>query len=110
VHLVEPDAAQALVLILTGSGRLDRDSNGPLHLDVNLELANAIAAKGIASLRYDKRGAGRSGGDFFPTGVRDNYSDAVAATEWLASPGWEPPPYPTAASAPHRSSSCGLRG
>jgi pimeloyl-ACP methyl ester carboxylesterase len=35
-------------------------------------------------LRYDKRGAGESGGDFFAAGVRENHADACAAVGWLA--------------------------
>lgn len=52
-----------VVLLIAGSGPTDRDGNNPL-LDVpcdNLKrLAHALAARGIASLRYDKRGVGRS--------------------------------------------------
>lgn len=51
------------VLLLAGSGPTDRDGNQP---DSNLtpntlrDLAAALAARGVASLRYDKRGVGAS--------------------------------------------------
>jgi len=82
---VDPGDARAVALILTGSGRLDRDSNsGAFRAQVNPAIARALAGQAIASLRYDKRGAGESGGDFFATGMGDNYTDAVAAVGWLA--------------------------
>src|SRR5215470_10337138 len=82
---VDPGDARVVTLILTGSGRLDRDSNGPRFRGrINSAIAEALAARGIASLRYDKRGAGRSGGDFLAAGMSENYADACAAVDWLA--------------------------
>ena len=79
-----PDATAAVV-ILTGSGRLDRDSNGPrFRGQISPAIAAALAGHGIASLRYDKRGVASSGGDYFDAGMTDNYSDASAAAGWLA--------------------------
>ncbi|MER7036077.1 alpha/beta hydrolase family protein, partial [Streptomyces albidoflavus] len=53
------------VLLLHGSGPLDRDGNAP-KLPVNLArpVAEALAARGIATLRYDRRGAGATPGDW----------------------------------------------
>jgi uncharacterized protein len=83
---VDPGDASAAVLILTGSGRLDRDSNSRAFKgQINPAIAGALAARGIASLRYDKRGAGESGGDFFQASLSDNHADAVAAAGWLGS-------------------------
>jgi pimeloyl-ACP methyl ester carboxylesterase len=50
-------------LIISGSGPTDRDGNNPLYGGKNNSLkllAEALASKGIASLRYDKRGVGES--------------------------------------------------
>src|SRR5881394_2701711 len=53
-----------VVLIISGSGPTDRDGNSPLLKgpDNSLKLlAEGLAANGIASLRYDKRGIGQTG-------------------------------------------------
>jgi len=50
------------VLIIAGSGQTDRDGNNPggIRADTYRMLAHALAASGIRSLRYDKRGIGSS--------------------------------------------------
>ncbi|HWO68715.1 MAG TPA: alpha/beta fold hydrolase [Umezawaea sp.] len=73
------------VLLLHGSGRLDRDANaGRLRMGFGQPLAAALAEAGIAVLRYDRRGVGGSGGDWLTTGFVDNRQDAVAALRALA--------------------------
>jgi alpha-beta hydrolase superfamily lysophospholipase len=92
--LVEPPNAKGNLLILTGSGRLDRDSNGPrFRGNINSAIADTLARRGIASLRYDKRGAGRSGGHFLEASFSDNYADACAAAAWLRTQAPERPLY-----------------
>jgi hypothetical protein len=62
--LVPPQPrAGAAVLMLAGSGPTDRDGNQPAHglmAGYLRQLAEALAAQGIASLRIDKRGVGDS--------------------------------------------------
>jgi pimeloyl-ACP methyl ester carboxylesterase len=49
------------ILIIAGSGPTDRNGNGPqLSTDTYRKLAEGLAASGIRSLRYDKRGIGES--------------------------------------------------
>jgi len=53
-----------VVLIIAGSGPTDRDGNSPLLKGPNNSLkllAEGLAAHGIASVRYDKRGIGETG-------------------------------------------------
>lgn len=57
------DAEGTAVLLISGSGPTDRDGNTPLlpaRIDNVKRLAEALADRGIASLRYDKRGLGGS--------------------------------------------------
>ena len=76
------------VLIIAGSGPTDRNGNGPvIQTDSYRKLAEAFAAAGIRSLRYDKRGIG----DSRPLVTReedivfsDFVNDAVAAIRNLA--------------------------
>jgi len=47
-----------VALLIAGSGSTDRDGNGPQLKPATLKkLAEQLAVRGIASLRYDKRGA-----------------------------------------------------
>ena len=51
------------VVLVSGSGPTDRDGNNPLvpeRIDLLRGIAETLAAAGIASLRYDKRGVGGS--------------------------------------------------
>ena len=53
----------ALVVIIAGSGPTDRDGNSPLLPGANNSLkllAEGLADRGVASLRYDKRGVAAS--------------------------------------------------
>jgi hypothetical protein len=76
-----------VVLVLAGSGPTDRDGNSSLGLrtDAYRLIAAALAARGIASLRYDKRGVGKSGVEFDPatTVIDDFAADALAVANRL---------------------------
>src|SRR5687768_14781424 len=61
--LLVPDDARAVVLMLPGSGATDRDGNSPGMSPAPLRLiAEGLAARGIATLRVDKRGLRGSAG------------------------------------------------
>ncbi|MGY1620969.1 alpha/beta hydrolase family protein [Geodermatophilus sp. SYSU D00965] len=73
------------VLLASGSGPLDRDSNHRrARFDVTRQLAHALAAGGLASLRYDKRGVGETPGDWRAAGLHDNVDDLARALHTLA--------------------------
>ncbi|MFI8483742.1 alpha/beta hydrolase [Streptomyces rubrogriseus] len=73
------------VLLLHGSGPLDREGNTPrLPLNLGRPLADALAAVGVATLRYDRRGAGSTPGVWEESGFTDNRRDASAALRALA--------------------------
>jgi hypothetical protein len=72
------------VLLIAGSGQVDRDENAArAHLNALHEIAVALSEQGIASLRFDKRGVGASAGDYWETGFYDNVMDAGAALSLL---------------------------
>lgn len=72
------------VLLIPGSGQVDRNENAKkLHINIFGEIAYFLANNNIASLRYDKRGVGRSEGNFWETGLMDNVSDALSALEYF---------------------------
>lgn len=73
-----------IVLMIHGSGPLDRDENfGAQQLNVFNTIAHHLADAGFASVRYDKRGCGASTGDYHTTGFHDLISDAVQAVDWV---------------------------
>lgn len=76
-----------VALLIAGSGSTDRDGNGPQLKPATLKkLAEQLAARGIASLRYDKRGAGGWKPQFGkPEDFRfkDFVDDAAALVEFL---------------------------
>jgi putative redox protein len=48
-----------------------------------VQITRALAARGIATLRFDFTGLGGSGGDFANTHFSANVADLVAAADWL---------------------------
>ncbi|WP_409274666.1 alpha/beta hydrolase [Neobacillus sp. SCS-31] len=73
------------IVIIAGSGPLDRDGNVAKKLTTNLykELANFFTGLGFATLRYDKRGTGKREGNWMAAGMWDLVDDARAAVEFL---------------------------
>jgi alpha-beta hydrolase superfamily lysophospholipase len=71
-----------VALLIAGSGSTDHDGNGPQVKPATLKkLSDALVARGIATLRYDKRGAGGWKGEFGrPEDFRfSDYVDDAAA-------------------------------
>jgi pimeloyl-ACP methyl ester carboxylesterase len=83
--LPDGDLPVPAVVIASGSGPLDRNSNHKrARFDVARQLAHALAAAGLASFRYDKRGVGESPGDWRTAGLYDNVDDLGRALTTLA--------------------------
>jgi hypothetical protein len=83
--LPESELPAPAVVIASGSGPLDRDSNHRrARFDVARQLAHTLAEGGLASLRFDKRGVGESPGDWRTAGLYDNVDDLGRALEALA--------------------------
>lgn len=62
--LIDPDPKGPLLLLLPGSGPTDRDGNSGMGVAGGpyRQLAEALAARGVGTLRVDKRGLGGSRG------------------------------------------------
>lgn len=72
------------VLIISGSGKGDRDGNiKNVKLNIYKELAEILTMNGFITLRYDKRGTYKSSGNYFETGLYDLIDDAVDAVHFL---------------------------
>jgi uncharacterized protein len=78
-----------VALLIAGSGSTDHDGNGPQAKPATLKkLAEQLAERKIATLRYDKRGAGGWKGEFGrPEDFRfkDYVDDAIALVNYLRS-------------------------
>ncbi|MFM9182107.1 MAG: alpha/beta hydrolase family protein [Phycisphaerales bacterium] len=86
--LVVPPGASASarvpgVVFITGSGPQDRDESLMGHRPF-LVIADALARRGIASLRCDDRGTGKSTGNFAAATSADFATDAAASFDLLA--------------------------
>jgi uncharacterized protein len=92
VLTIPPDVERPPVaLLIAGSGTTDRDGNGPQIKPATLKkLSEQLAARKIATLRYDKRGAGGWKPEFGrPEDFRfkDYVDDAAALVTYLRSSG-----------------------
>ena len=70
------------VLLICGSGPHDRDESLMGHKPF-LVLADALTRRGIAVLRADKRGVGKSTGDYKTATTADFATDAEAGVDYL---------------------------
>jgi pimeloyl-ACP methyl ester carboxylesterase len=90
--LAEARDPVAAAVVITGSGKINRDSDarigrrGPVMLrtGVTRQVAETLTTANISTLRYDKRGVGASGGDYLRAGLTENLADARAGLRWLA--------------------------
>ena len=75
-----------IVLMVTGSGSQNRNEEMYNHKPF-LVIADYLAKKGIASLRYDDRGVGKSKGTTNGTTTLNNFEDAKAGIAFIRSVG-----------------------
>ncbi len=84
--LSTPDASEAkgVLVLATGSGCQDRDETifGKKPFKT---IADTLAAHGYATLRFDDRGAGLSGGSFSQSNILTDRSDVRAMLEYARS-------------------------
>ncbi|HSJ24855.1 MAG TPA: alpha/beta fold hydrolase [Longimicrobiales bacterium] len=71
------------VVLVAGTGPQDRDASVAGHRPF-LVLADHLTRRGVAVLRFDERGVGRSGGQHATASTPDFAADVAAAVEWLA--------------------------
>src|SRR6202140_149065 len=88
VLTIPPDVERPpVVLLIAGSGSTDHDGNGPQVKPATLKkLSEQLVARKIATLRYDKRGAGGWKPEFGrPEDFRfkDYVEDAAALVDYL---------------------------
>jgi alpha/beta superfamily hydrolase len=76
------NAKHPAAILVHGQGPMNRDQS-LLGMSPFKTMAHDLAGRGIATLRYDKRGIGKSEGDFATTTLNDLASDVQAAHEWL---------------------------
>ena len=72
------------VVLISGSGPQDRDEQVMGHRPF-LILADHLTRHGVAVLRYDDRGVGKSQGDYAAASTEEFVTDALAAVEYLKS-------------------------
>jgi len=70
------------VVLIHGSGRLDRRVEVAGH-EIFTVLADYLSRRGVAVLRYDKRGLGGSTGDYSAATSNELGDDVLAAVEFL---------------------------
>lgn len=74
-----------MVLFVHGSGPLDRNENAKgSKLNIFNTTAHHLAKNGIGSFRYDKRGCGKSSGNYHEATHKDLVKDAHSLVTYLA--------------------------
>jgi uncharacterized protein len=74
---------RAAVVLVGGTGPQDRDGAIAGHRPF-LVVADHLARRGVAVLRFDKRGVGESGGDLAAATPLDFADDVIAAVDYLS--------------------------
>lgn len=79
----ENKKSPAVVLIM-GTGKLNRDGNGGMfQSNIYKDLAHIFAKQGFVAVRYDKRGTHKTEGSFAKTGFHDLVDDAKSVVQYM---------------------------
>ncbi|MBQ7621750.1 MAG: alpha/beta hydrolase, partial [Candidatus Methanomethylophilaceae archaeon] len=80
------DKKNPAVVIIMGTGSLDRDGNARgMHTDLYRNMAAMFNGFGYATIRYDKRGTHESGKGDGVTGLYDLVDDASSIIQYMRS-------------------------
>lgn len=72
-----------LVLLIMGTGKLDRDGNGKgMKTDLYKNMSDMFVNMGYVCVRYDKRGTHESTGNFNSAGLSDLVADSAKVIEY----------------------------
>jgi esterase/lipase len=83
------DSVQKAVILINGSGPHDRDYTNQFAHRPFLVLSDYLTKRGIAVLRYDERGVGKSEGDYKKATYEDLVSDAAGGVLFLRQKGFK---------------------
>ena len=85
LSLPERNGKFPCVVMVHGSGQQDRDGNiNGFDINIFKQLSEQLIAAGYATLCYDKRGAGKSEGDFKTAGLEEVVLDAHQAINHIS--------------------------
>ena len=77
---------EAAFVIISGSGKGDLDGNfKSFKLNIYKGISAILVSEGFTTLRYNKRGIGKSEGNFYVTGLHDLLDDLDSAVSYLKS-------------------------
>ena len=77
------DKKRPLVLLIMGTGKLDRDGNMKgFKTDLYKNMSDMFVNMGYVCIRYDKRGTHESGGKFKTAGLSDLVNDSARVIEY----------------------------
>jgi hypothetical protein len=83
VTCADPDRRSPAVVLIMGTGKLDKDGNGTgFHSDLYKNMAAMFVEWGCVTVQYDKRGCHSTEGDFNTAGLSDLVDDAVSVIEY----------------------------
>lgn len=83
LSLPDKDGRHPAVVLMSGSGAQDRDEMVIPGFPIFRLIADHLTRQGIAVLRYDDRGTGKSTGDYASASSFDLATDAQAAVDYL---------------------------